>query len=78
MAAARSALSGFGEVRANEPFRGTYVPLRHYETDHSVSSLMIEIRRDVFTRADGSPDPDQITRLGAAIAELVDETSRQG
>ena len=78
MAAARSALSGFGDVRVNEPFGGTYVPLRHYETDHRVSSLMIEIRRDLFTRADASPDPDRIARLGAAIAEIVNEAERQG
>ena len=78
VAAARSTLSGFGDVRVNEPFRGTYVPLRHYETDHRVSSLMIEIRRDVFTRADDSPDLDQITRLGVAIAEIADAAGWPG
>lgn len=78
VAAARSALAPFGSVTVNEPFRGTYVPLRHYGADQRVSSLMLEIRRDVYTRTDGTPDPDRIELLGAAIATVVDESTRGG
>jgi len=78
VAAARSALAPFGSVTVNEPFRGTYVPLRHYGSDQRVSSLMLEIRRDVYTRTDGTPDPDRIELLGAAIATVVDESTRGG
>lgn len=73
VAAARSALVAFGLVAVNEPFRGTYVPLRHFQSDQRVSSLMLEIRRDVYTLADGTPDRDRIGLLGAAIAAVVDE-----
>ena len=73
--AAQSALSIFGAVSLNQPFAGTYIPLKHYGSDHRVSSLMIEIRRDVFTELDGSPDRVRIARLGAAIAALVDQVS---
>lgn len=78
VAAARSALSDVGDVRVNEPFRGTYVPMRHYESDNRVSSLMFEIRRDIYTRTDGSPDPDRIELLGTAIAAVVDTISSNG
>ena len=33
---------------------GTYVPLRHYQRDRRVSSIMIEIRRDMYCEPDGS------------------------
>ena len=71
-----SALANFGSVMVNEPFRGTYVPLRHYESDRRVASLMLEIRRDVYLRADGTPDRDRVETLGVAIAKVVDEGTR--
>lgn len=44
---ARVAFADF-EVAVNTPFAGTYVPLDFYGSDPRVSSLMIEIRRDVY------------------------------
>ena len=35
-------------VAYNTPFSGTFVPMRFYETDKRVSSLMIELRRDTY------------------------------
>ena len=58
--AARAALSAVGECRVDEPFQGTYVPLRHFRHDARVASIMIEIRRDVYSREDG--------RAGAHVA----------
>jgi N-formylglutamate amidohydrolase len=60
------------ELGVDEPFSGTYVPLRHYGKDRRVSSLMVEIRRDQYLDADGEPVPDEVDRLGAALAALVD------
>lgn len=57
---------------ANQPFVGTYVPLRHYGTDLRVSSLMVEIRRDQYLDADGAPMAAAVARLGAALAALAD------
>lgn len=46
-----------GEVGANSPFIGCYVPLEYYEQNPAVESVMLEIRRDVVAG-----------RLGALIA----------
>jgi len=45
--AAMRAFAGW-EVAVNEPFVGCYVPLKHYQRDRRVSSVMIEIRRDII------------------------------
>lgn len=52
-ALAHDALAHHWDVGVNGPFRGTYVPLRHYKRDSRVMSLMLEIRRDIYLRADG-------------------------
>lgn len=63
VAAARAALAPVGDVVLDEPFRGTYVPLRHWGTERRVSSLMVELRRDTYAGADGAD---------AVVAALVD------
>lgn len=49
---AETALRIFGELgfetAMNTPFSGTIVPAAHYRKDPSVSSIMIEIRRDTY------------------------------
>lgn len=51
--AAEQAFDGM-DVAVNEPFRGTYVPLRHYGEDLRVSSIMIELRRDLPPESPGA------------------------
>ena len=36
------------EVAHNEPFAGSYVPLRHYRRDGRLRSVMMELRRDLY------------------------------
>lgn len=65
---ARIAFEPLGDVAENEPFTGTYVPLRHYGIDPRVSSLMVEMRRD---------EEGQLpTGAAAALARLVDTVSQ--
>jgi N-formylglutamate amidohydrolase len=45
--AVAQSFTGLGQA-ANTPFAGAYVPLKHYRTDARVSSVMLEIRRDVY------------------------------
>lgn len=37
-----------GDCFENEPYAGTYVPLKHYGIDQRVSSVMMETRADTF------------------------------
>lgn len=70
--AAGEAFASLGSVAINQPFRGTYVPLRHYRRDPRVSSLMLELRRDAYLRSDGTPIDTAIDRFAQAAARLVD------
>jgi N-formylglutamate amidohydrolase len=69
-AAAEGAFAAW-EPLWDQPFVGTYVPTRHYEVDERVSSVMVEIRRDVYLATDGSPDERAVAELGAALAALA-------
>jgi len=35
-------------VKYNEPFKGSLVPLKFYNNDKSIQSIMIEVRRDLY------------------------------
>lgn len=64
------------EVTRNQPFAGTYVPLKHYGQDSRVSSLMVEIRRDMYMdEVSGKLDKDKYDKLVIALALAVDEIS---
>jgi len=73
--AAREAFVSLGSVAINQPFRGAYVPLRHYGRDDRVSSLMLELRRDAYLRSDGTPIDAAIERLARAAARLVERST---
>ena len=70
----RTAREAFGafEIEVNTPFAGTYVPLQHYGTNPAVSSLMVEIRRDVYLDEELRPVEAGTTALSSALAELID------
>ena len=70
--AAREAFAPLGSVAINQPFRGAYVPLRHYRRDDRVSSLMLELRRDAYLRGDRTPIDAAIERFATAAARLVE------
>lgn len=66
------ACSGIGEVVVNEPFVGSYVPLRHFGRDNRVTSVMVDLRRDTYLRDDGSLDPEGARRIIAALVEILE------
>lgn len=71
VALARAAFAGF-EIEINTPFAGTYVPLDFYGVDRRVSSLMIEIRRDVYMDEGAVELHDGAERIVRALSGLVE------
>jgi N-formylglutamate deformylase len=65
------ACSVIGEIAVNEPFAGSYIPLRHFGLDDRVQSVMVELRRDTYLRGDGSLDPAGARRIGEALVAIV-------
>jgi N-formylglutamate amidohydrolase len=76
LAAARRAFARVGVVGVDSPFRGTYVPLRHYGTDRRVHSVMVELRRDGHLVEPAGPVTAGLAVAAAALAALVDAVSR--
>ncbi|GHH75163.1 hypothetical protein GCM10018793_17830 [Streptomyces sulfonofaciens] len=72
---AHEVFADFGGVDVNTPFAGAYVPLKHHRTTTEVSSLMIEIRRDLYMSEPGGPAGLGLAALGTALAELVERAS---
>lgn len=66
------ACSVIGHVVVNEPFAGTYIPLRHLGRHSRVTSVMVELRRDMYLRDDGSLDPDGARRVSAALVTILE------
>jgi N-formylglutamate amidohydrolase len=67
----RRAFAGVGQVVANEPFAGSYVPLRHFGRDNRVTSVMVDLRRDIYLRDDGSLDPHGAAQIVAALVAVL-------
>jgi len=66
-----AACSIIGQVVVNEPFSGSYIPLRHFGRDIRVTSVMVELRRDTYQREDGSLDPEGARRVNAALVAIL-------
>ncbi|MFD6677259.1 N-formylglutamate amidohydrolase [Rhodococcus zopfii] len=72
-----ASLPEIDEIAENAPYAGTYVPLRHYGHDERVTSVMIELRRDVYLTDPRTPNPARVDRLGRALAALIDTVTAQ-
>nr|AAP74074.1 putative N-formylglutamate aminohydrolase [Rhodococcus erythropolis] len=68
-----ASLPEIDQIAENTPYAGSYVPLRHYGRDERVTSVMIELRRDVYLTDPRTPDTARVDRLGRALAALIDE-----
>jgi N-formylglutamate amidohydrolase len=69
VAAVRAAFDGW-DLEVNQPFRGTYVPLRHLG-DPRVSSVMLEIRRDRYLDEDGRVIDAAVRDVARRIRTIV-------
>ncbi|QZS52659.1 N-formylglutamate amidohydrolase [Rhodococcus opacus] len=73
-----AAFTGLGESAVNGPYAGCYVPLSRYRSDSRVSSVMIELRRDLYLSTDHTPDPVKVDGLSRMLATLVDGCAGRG
>jgi N-formylglutamate amidohydrolase len=72
-AAAVGAFSDIADdLMLNTPFGGTYVPDKHHGHDHRVTSVMVELRRDLYLDPHGLLHDHQTARLATALAHLID------
>ena len=58
------------ETAVNSPFAGSIVPLKHYQQDLRVNTVMLEWRRDTY-QTNGVTDPAHLADIVRAIAGLV-------
>lgn len=59
-------------VAVDSPFIGTIVPLKHYQKDHRVSSIMIEVNRSLYA------DPNGFTRIQSDLSDLIAQAATIG
>lgn len=71
LTAALDAFSPTYDTAINEPYSGTYVPSRHYQSDTPVASIMIEIRRDMLRTS------SKRRHIVAAIDTMLASASQQ-
>jgi N-formylglutamate amidohydrolase len=65
---------GIGTAR-DVPFSGTYVPLKHLNRDDRVTSVMIEVRRDLYMdEATGEPNAT-FRQTQSLVSELLEEAA---
>ncbi|MBH0122526.1 N-formylglutamate amidohydrolase [Rhodococcus sp. CX] len=67
-----ASLTEIDEIAENAPYAGCYVPLRYYGHDERVTSVMIELRRDLYLSDPRTPHSARVDRLGHALATLID------
>lgn len=65
--AVSAAFRDLGDTLVNEPFTGTYVPLRFHDKDVRVQSVMVELRRDTYLES-----PAHLARVAGMLATLID------
>ncbi|MET0590011.1 MAG: N-formylglutamate amidohydrolase [Naasia sp.] len=67
--AVREAFDGWS-IEVNQPFRGSYMPLRHLG-DPRIFSVMLEIRRDRYLDAHGVADDAAVQEIARRIGRVV-------
>ena len=60
---------GYSTAR-DQPFSGSIVPMKHYQKDQRVQSLMIEINRWLYLGEDYSVDSEKLKALIEALRRI--------
>lgn len=70
--AAMTAFEPCGTRALNTPFAGCYIPMRHHQIQPAVTSLMVEIRRDLYMTEPGGAPHSGIEAVITALTTLLD------
>ena len=62
---------GYSTAR-DQPFSGTIVPMKHYQKDRRVQSLMIEINRWLYLGEDYSVDSERTKTLVSVLRRVAE------
>ena len=65
---------GYSTAR-NQPFSGTVVPIKHFQKDRRVQSLMIEINRWLYLAEDYSVDSERsemLVKILRRVGEMLE------
>ena len=71
--AAKSSFPNKWSSSINEPFAGTYVPLKYYGLNSHVQSIMLEIRKDTY--ANGDTTSPLFSECVEAISLFIEQVS---
>jgi len=72
-----SAFSDFGfSVSVDKPFSGSIVPMKFYQTEKRVQSIMIEIRRDLYMNEATGQKIENFSRVKKITAEVIEQIHR--
>ena len=69
---------GGWDIATNTPFAGTYVPLRHFGRTPEVTSVMVEVRRDLYQEEPGGDPHDGYDLVVAHLARLFRSLTQEG
>ena len=73
MARVEKILESYGYSTArDQPFSGTIVPMKHYQKDRRVQSLMIEINRWLYLGEDYSVDSERVKALIEVLRRVAE------
>ena len=67
--------NGFS-VSVNKPFSGAIVPMKFYQTEKRVQSIMIEIRRDLYMNEATGQKIENFSRVKKITAEVIEQIHR--
>ena len=73
----RAEFSKLGDCFENEPYAGTYVPLKYYRKDRRVQSIMMETRADTYLESDLRPNSG-LDRISTALASVINSIYDSG
>jgi N-formylglutamate amidohydrolase len=55
------------------PYKGTIVPLAHYQKNKKVNSIMLEVNRELYLNEPSNTKSDRFNEIKEIVSELLKE-----